>query len=333
MSGAMRKRIMVTGGAGFLGSHLCAALARQGHYVLCVDNYSTAGLQHRSLAEMPNIEFLRQDVIDPLHADVDEIYNLACPASPVHYRADPLQTTKSSVLGALNVLELARRTGARVLQASTSEIYGDPQVHPQPEEYKGYVNPIGPRACYNEGKRCAETLFMDYRRQYLLPVKIVRIFNTYGPGMRSDDGRVVPTFIHQALAGLPLTLHGDGRQTRSFCYVDDLVDGLQRMMRSDDDLSGPLNLGNPEEVSMLELAVMVVALIGARSQIRFVPAPTDDPARRCPDIALARHRLEWSPKISLAEDCDAPSRPRARRRCGSTSDASVSLRRGEAAVR
>lgn len=301
MNGVARKRIMVAGGAGFLGAHLCAALARQGHHVLCVDNYSTAGTAHRALLDAPNVELFRQDVIDPLHAEVDEIYNLACPASPVHYRIDPVQTMKSSVLGALNLLELARRSGARILQASTSEVYGDPQVHPQTERYGGHVNPIGTRACYNEGKRCAETLFMDYRRQYGMPVKIVRIFNTYGPGMRPDDGRVVPTFVHQALAGRPLTLHGDGRQTRSFCYVDDLVDGLQRMMRSDEDVCGPVNLGNPEEVSMLELAVMVVALIGGGSQITFVPATADDPARRCPDISLARHCLEWAPRIGLAE--------------------------------
>ncbi|HWJ95823.1 MAG TPA: UDP-glucuronic acid decarboxylase family protein [Telluria sp.] len=300
MTGWQRKRVLVAGGAGFLGSHLCAALLRQGHAVLCVDNLRTGSTGNlASLLAHPAFELLRHDVGEPLHAEVDMIYNLACPASPRHYQRDPIKTVRTSVLGALNLLELAHRQRAPILQASTSEVYGDPEQHPQPESYWGRVNPVGPRACYDEGKRCAETLFMEYQRQYGLPVKIVRIFNTYGPHMHPDDGRVVSNFVTQALAGAPITLYGSGSQTRSFCYVDDMVDALLRTMDTPDDVCGPLNLGNPAEVTMLELAKTVRALCGSSSVIESRPAPGDDPVRRKPDISLARQLLGWSPRTGL----------------------------------
>ncbi|HYD94892.1 MAG TPA: UDP-glucuronic acid decarboxylase family protein [Noviherbaspirillum sp.] len=296
------KRILVTGGAGFLGSHLCESLLAQGHEVLCVDNFYTGSKRNIAhlLAE-PRFELLRHDVAFPLYVEVDEIYNLACPASPVHYQNDPVQTIKTSVHGALNMLGLAKRLKAPVLQASTSEVYGDPQVHPQKEDYWGHVNPIGQRACYDEGKRCAETLFMDYRRQHRLNVKIARIFNTYGPRMHPNDGRVVSNFIMQALAGQPLTVYGDGSQTRSFCYVDDMIAAFDRLMRTPDGFGGPVNLGNPVEHTMLELAERIIALSRSRSAIVFKPLPSDDPARRRPDIALARAVLQWEPKVGLDE--------------------------------
>ena len=294
------KRILVTGGAGFIGSHLCAALLDQGHEVLCVDNYYTGRRANiEPLFANRRFEALRHDVTFPLYVEVDEIYNLACPASPVHYQFDPVQTLKTSVHGAINMLGLAKRTRAKILQASTSEVYGDPKVHPQTEDYWGHVNPLGPRACYDEGKRAAETLFIDYRRQHGLGVKIARIFNTYGPRMLPDDGRVVSTFIVQALAGEPITVFGDGRQTRSFCYVDDLVEGLIRLMASADDLIGPVNLGNPEEFTIAELADRVTALTGSKSAIVSRPLPTDDPHRRRPDISLAEAELGWRPTIEL----------------------------------
>ena len=295
------KRILITGGAGFLGSHLCEYLLRQGHDVLCADNFYTGS--KRNIAHLlphPRFELLRHDVTFPLYVEVDEIYNLACPASPVHYQNDPVQTTKTSVHGAIYMLGLAKRLKAKILQASTSEVYGDPQVHPQTEGYWGHVNPIGLRSCYDEGKRCAETLFMDYRRQHRLQVKIARIFNTYGPRMHPNDGRVVSNFIMQALAGEPLTVYGDGTQTRSFCYVDDMVAAFDRLMQSADDFCGPVNLGNPVEHTMLELAEHVVALSGSRSRIVFKPLPSDDPVRRRPDITLARSVLQWEPKVALA---------------------------------
>jgi UDP-glucuronate decarboxylase len=296
------KRILVTGGAGFLGSHLCEYLLRQGHDVLCVDNFYT-GSKHNisNLLAHPRFELMRHDVTFPLYVEVDEIYNLACPASPVHYQNDPVQTTKTSVHGAINMLGLAKRVKAKILQASTSEVYGDPQVHPQTEDYWGHVNPIGIRSCYDEGKRCAETLFMDYRRQHNLQVKIARIFNTYGPRMHPNDGRVVSNFIMQALANEPLTIYGDGSQTRSFCYVDDLIAAFDRLMNSPKDFCGPVNLGNPTEHTMLELAERVIALSNSRSSIVFKPLPSDDPVRRKPDISLARSVLEWEPKVSLDE--------------------------------
>jgi UDP-glucuronate decarboxylase len=294
------KRILVTGGAGFIGSHLCAALLKQGHEVLCVDNYYTGRRTNiEPLLAHRRFEALRHDITFPLYVEVDEIYNLACPASPVHYQLDPVQTLKTSVHGAINMLGLAKRTRARILQASTSEIYGDPEVHPQPESYWGHVNPLGPRACYDEGKRAAETLFGDYRRQHGLRTKIARIFNTYGPRMLPDDGRVVSTFIVQALAGEPITVFGDGGQTRSFCYVDDLVDGLIRLMASDDDFVGPVNLGNPQEFTIAELAEKVIALTGSTSTIVHKPLPADDPRRRRPDIALAERVLQWKPTVDL----------------------------------
>jgi UDP-glucuronate decarboxylase len=298
----MRKRVMVTGGAGFLGSHLCERLVAEGHDVLCVDNYFTGRKQNiEHLLDRPNFEALRHDITFPLYVEIDEIYNLACPASPVHYQFDPVQTTKVSVLGAINVLGLAKRTHARVLQASTSEVYGDPTVHPQTEDYRGNVNPLGPRACYDEGKRCAETLFFDYHRQHRARIKVVRIFNTYGPRMHPDDGRVVSNFIMQALRGNDITLYGDGRQTRAFCYVSDLIDGLIRMMATSDEITGPLNLGNPEEISVCELAQRVVALTGSQGGIVRRPLPQDDPTQRCPDITLARNTLGWAPTVPLEE--------------------------------
>jgi UDP-glucuronate decarboxylase len=296
------KRILVTGGAGFLGSHLCELLLSQGHDVLCVDNFYTGC--KRNIAHLfadPHFELLRHDVTFPLYVEVDEIYNLACPASPVHYQFDPVQTTKTSVHGAINMLGLAKRVKAKILQASTSEVYGDPEVHPQTEDYWGHVNPIGLRSCYDEGKRCAETLFMDYRRQHRMPVKIARIFNTYGPRMHPDDGRVVSNFIMQALANQPITIYGNGQQTRSFCYVDDLIAGLERLMRTPDDFCGPINLGNPVESTMLELAEKIIELTGSTAQIKFLPIPSDDPMRRQPDIALSRNYLGWEPKIGLTE--------------------------------
>jgi UDP-glucuronate decarboxylase len=296
------KRILVTGGAGFLGSHLCEYLLAQGHDVLCVDNFYTGS--KRNIAHLlahPRFELLRHDVTFPLYVEVDEIYNLACPASPVHYQNDPVQTTKTSVHGAINMLGLAKRVKARILQASTSEVYGDPQVHPQTEDYWGHVNPIGLRSCYDEGKRCAETLFMDYQRQHNLQVKVARIFNTYGPRMHPNDGRVVSNFIMQALADQPLTIYGDGTQTRSFCYVDDMIRGFDRLMQSPDGVFGPINLGNPVEHTMLELAERIIALSKSRSTIVFKPLPSDDPVRRRPDIALARKVLNWEPKVSLSE--------------------------------
>jgi len=296
------KRILVTGGAGFLGSHLCEALLRQGHDVLCVDNFYTGSKRNIAhLLDDPQFELMRHDVTFPLYVEVDEIYNLACPASPVHYQFDPVQTTKTSVHGAINMLGLAKRVKAKILQASTSEVYGDPQQHPQTEDYWGHVNPIGLRSCYDEGKRCAETLFMDYRRQHRLRVKVARIFNTYGPRMHPNDGRVVSNFIMQALANEPITIYGDGMQTRSFCYVDDLIDGLQRLMNSPDDVTGPVNLGNPAECTMLELAQTVVELCDSHSPIVQQPRPSDDPERRRPDIALASGLLGWQPKMPLRE--------------------------------
>ncbi|MER2507850.1 UDP-glucuronic acid decarboxylase family protein [Amaricoccus sp.] len=294
------RRILVTGGAGFLGSHLCDRLVNAGHEVLCVDNYFTgrrANIAH--LLERPNFELLRHDVTFPLYAEVDEIYNLACPASPVRYQQDPVQTTKTSVHGAINMLGLAKRIGVKILQASTSEIYGDPTQHPQREDYWGNVNPIGPRSCYDEGKRCAETLFFDYHRQHRLPIKVVRIFNTYGPRMSPDDGRVVSNFIVQALRGDPITIYGDGSQTRSFCFVDDLIEGLVRMMASPAAVTGPFNLGNPGEFTILELALKVIDLTGSRSEIVQRALPENDPVQRQPDIAKARAALGWEPAVDL----------------------------------
>ena len=299
-SGHPHKQVLVTGGAGFLGSHLCEALVEEGEDVLCLDNFYTgsrANIQH--LLGKPNFELLRHDVTFPLYIEVDEVYNLACPASPIHYQHDPVQTTKTSVHGAINMLGLAKRTGAKILQASTSEVYGDPEEHPQSEHYWGHVNPIGPRSCYDEGKRCAETLFFDYRRQHNLPIKIARIFNTYGPRMHPDDGRVVSNFIVQALKGESLTIYGDGSQTRSFCYVDDLVAGLIRLMRTEDDCTGPVNLGNPDEFEIKQLAEKVLTLVGSRSNIIYKELPQDDPQQRRPDITLAKARLNWQPSIAL----------------------------------
>jgi UDP-glucuronate decarboxylase len=294
------KRVLVTGGAGFLGSHLCERLVERGDDVLCVDNFYT-GARHNvaHLVGASNFELLRHDITFPLFVEVDEVYNLACPASPIHYQRDPVQTTKTSVHGAINMLGLAKRTKAKILQASTSEVYGDPQVHPQSEDYWGHVNPIGPRSCYDEGKRAAETLFFDYYRQHRLRIKVARIFNTYGPRMHPDDGRVVSTFIMQALRGEPLTLFGDGSHTRSFCYRDDLVEGLIRLMESSDDVTGPINLGNPGEFTMLELARMVVELTGSTSTIEHRPLPQDDPKQRRPSIDRARETLGWAPTIDL----------------------------------
>ena len=295
-----RKRVMVTGGAGFLGSHLCEALVARGHDVLCVDNYFTGRRENvQALLAHPRFELMRHDVTFPLYVEVDEIYNLACPASPVHYQFDPVQTTKTSVVGAINMLGLAKRTKARVLQASTSEVYGDPALHPQPETYRGNVNPLGPRACYDEGKRCAETLFFDYRRQHRMAVKVVRIFNTYGPRMHPDDGRVVSNFIMQALRNQDITVYGDGSQTRAFCYVDDLIEGVVRAMATPEAVTGPINLGNPQETPVRALAERVVALTNSRSRLVHRPLPEDDPLQRCPDIALAKRLLDWRPATSL----------------------------------
>ena len=295
-------RIMVTGGAGFLGSHLCDRLLASGHDVLCVDNFYTSTRRNIThLREHSNFELMRHDVTFPLYVEVDRIYNLACPASPIHYQRNPVQTTKTAVHGAINMLGLAKRTRARILQASTSEVYGDPELHPQPESYWGNVNPIGIRSCYDEGKRCAETLFFDYRRQHNLAIKVARIFNTYGPRMLPDDGRVVSNFIVQALQGNDITIYGDGSQTRSFCYVDDLVDGLIRLMESEEDVTGPINLGNPGEFSIKELAEKVVAMTGSDSKIVYEPLPPDDPTQRQPDITQAMEKLDWEPKIALDE--------------------------------
>ena len=296
------QKILVTGGAGFLGLHLCERLIEGGHDVLCVDNYFTgskANIKH--LLDHPHFELMRHDVTFPLYVEVDRIFNLACPASPVHYQHDPVQTTKTSVHGAINMLGLAKRVKARILQASTSEVYGDPEVHPQPESYWGKVNPIGVRSCYDEGKRCAETLFFDYWRQHQLQIKVVRIFNTYGPRMHPNDGRVVSNFIVQALKGEDITMFGDGSQTRSFCYVDDLIEVMLRMMDSPAAFVGPVNIGNPGEFTMLELAEMVLRLTGSRSKISFKPLPSDDPKQRRPDISLAKQALDWEPKVSLEE--------------------------------
>ena len=294
------KSILVTGGAGFLGSHLCERLLQDGHGVLCVDDFSTGSEKNIAhLQTSPRFRWLRHDVTQPLAAEVDEIYNLACPASPVHYQADPVRTLRTSVMGALNLLELARQCRAVILQASTSEVYGDPEVHPQPEEYWGRVNPIGIRSCYDEGKRCAETLFFDYHRQHNLDIKVARIFNTYGPRMHPNDGRVVSNFIVQALKGQDITIFGDGSQTRSFCYVDDLIEGFIRLMNTEPGFTGPVNLGNPGEFTMLELAEKVIELTGSKSKLTFMPLPQDDPKQRQPNIELAKAKLGWEPKVNL----------------------------------
>jgi UDP-glucuronate decarboxylase len=294
------KRILITGGAGFIGSHLCARLLDEGHEVLCLDNFYTGTRQNISgLLDHPMFELMRHDVTFPLYVEADEIYNLACPASPVHYQFDPVQTTKTSVHCAINMLGLAKRLKCRILQASTSEVYGDPQVHPQPEEYWGHVNPIGFRSCYDEGKRCAETLFFDYHRQHRLQIKVARIFNTYGPNMHPNDGRVVSNFIMQALQNQPITLYGDGQQTRSFCYVSDLVDGLVRLMNSAPDVTGPINLGNPGEFTIRELAEQIIELTGSRSKLVQKPLPSDDPKQRQPEITRAKTVLGWQPKVAL----------------------------------
>jgi UDP-glucuronate decarboxylase len=296
------KTAMVTGGAGFIGSHLCRRLLADGYFVLCVDNFFTGSKRNiLPLMEDKAFEVLRHDVTFPLYVEVDEIYNLACPASPIHYQHDPVQTTKTSVHGAINMLGLAKRVKAKILQASTSEVYGDPDVHPQTEDYWGHVNPIGPRSCYDEGKRCAETLFFDYRRQHGLGVKVARIFNTYGPHMHPADGRVVSNFIVQALRGEPVTIYGDGVQTRAFCYVDDLVDGLVRLMATPDEVTGPINLGNPQESTMLELAELVLELTGSASRIEHRPLPQDDPRQRQPDITRAKTTLDWTPSTPLKD--------------------------------
>ena len=294
------KRIMVTGGAGFLGSHLCARLLAEGHEVLCVDNYFTGRRRNiAALLDDDRFELMRHDITFPLYVEVDEIYNLACPASPIHYQFDPVQTTKTSVVGAINVLGLAKRTRAKVFQASTSEVYGDPSVHPQPESYWGNVNTLGPRACYDEGKRCAETLFFDYHRQHKVRIKVVRIFNTYGPHMHPQDGRVVSNFIVQALQNRPITLYGDGSQTRSFCYVDDLIEGFRRLMDAPDEVTGPINIGNPGEFTMVQLAQLILELTGSRSPLVHEPLPIDDPKQRQPDITVARDKLGWEPTVPL----------------------------------
>ena len=296
------KRILVTGGSGFLGSHLCDRLLKDGHDVLCVDNFFTGSKTNIAhLMGNPYFEVMRHDVTFPLYVEVEQIYNLACPASPVHYQFDPVQTTKTSVHGAINMLGLAKRVKARIFQASTSEVYGDPAVHPQPESYWGSVNPIGPRSCYDEGKRCAETLFFDYHAQHNLDIKVVRIFNTYGPRMHPNDGRVVSNFIVQALKGEDITIYGDGSQTRSFCYVDDLIEGFVRMMDTEAGFTGPVNLGNPNEFSMLELAEKVLQLVGGHSKLVYQPLPTDDPRQRQPNIELAKEKLGWVPQVQLED--------------------------------
>ncbi len=298
----LHKRILVTGGAGFIGSFLCERLLAAGHEVLCVDNFFTGTRANVSaLMSNPMFELMRHDVTFPLYVEVDEIYNLACPASPIHYQFDPVQTTKTSVHGAINVLGLAKRTRAKILQASTSEVYGDPSMHPQSEEYWGNVNPIGPRSCYDEGKRCAETLFFDYWRQHKLRIKVARIFNTYGPRMHPNDGRVVSNFVVQALQGEPITIYGSGLQTRAFCYVDDLVDGLMRLMASADEITGPINLGNPAEFTMRELAELVIELTGSASTLNFHPLPPDDPKQRRPNISKAESILDWRPNVALRQ--------------------------------
>ena len=295
-----QKRILITGGAGFLGSHLCDRLLSEDHDVLCLDNFFTGSKRNIShMLDSPNFELIRHDLVQPIFLEVDEIYNLACPASPIHYQYNPVKTVKTSVMGAINMLGLAKRVKAKILQASTSEIYGNPAVHPQKENYWGNVNTIGLRSCYDEGKRCAETLFFDYHRQNKVNIRVVRIFNTYGPRVQPNDGRVISNFIVQALANEDITVFGDGTQTRSFCYVDDMVEGLIQMMNGPDEFIGPVNLGNPEEFSMLQLAEIIIRLTGSRSKIIFKPLPQDDPLQRCPDIALARKRLNWQPKISL----------------------------------
>ncbi len=297
-----RTRVMVTGGAGFLGSHLCERLLAEGHDVLCMDNFYTGTKDNVvHLMGNPFFELLRHDITFPLYVEVDEIYNLACPASPIHYQFDPVQTTKTSVHGTINMLGLAKRTKAKILQASTSEVYGDPEIHPQPEDYRGSVNPIGPRACYDEGKRCAETLFFDYYQQHGLNIRIARIFNTYGPRMHPNDGRVVSNFVVQALSGEPLTLYGDGGQTRSFCYVDDLIEGLVRLMGAPDEVTGPVNLGNPTECTIRDLAQTIMALTASNSRIETHPLPADDPTQRCPDISRARELLDWRPQVPLRQ--------------------------------
>jgi UDP-glucuronate decarboxylase len=300
MRGGTSKRILVTGGAGFLGSHLCERLIDQGHDVVCADNYFTGNKQNVAhLLSNPRFELMRHDITFPLYIEVDQIYNLACPASPIHYQYDPVQTTKTSVHGAINMLGLAKRTRARIMQASTSEVYGDPKIHPQPESYWGHVNPIGIRSCYDEGKRCAETLFFDYHRQHKLEIKVARIFNTYGPRMHPQDGRVVSNFIMQALQNKPITLFGDGLQTRSFCYVDDLVEGFIRLMATDASITGPINLGNPGEFTIKALAEKVIELTGSSSKLTYLPLPADDPMQRKPDVSLAKTHLDWSPTIDL----------------------------------
>jgi UDP-glucuronate decarboxylase len=302
MSSVVAKRVLVTGGAGFLGSHLCERLLAQGDDVLCVDNYFTGRKDNIAhLLGEPYFEAMRHDITHPLFVEIDEIYNLACPASPIHYQFDPVQTTKTSVIGAINMLGLAKRLKAKIFQASTSEVYGDPTVHPQLESYRGNVNPIGPRACYDEGKRCAETLFFDYYRQHNLRIRVARIFNTYGPRMHPNDGRVVSNFIVQALKNEPITLYGDGSQTRAFCYVDDLIDGFLRLMAASDDVTGPINLGNPVETSVRDLAELVRALTGSRSEIVYRPLPVDDPVQRCPNIREAQAVLDWQPHTELKD--------------------------------
>lgn len=294
------KRILVSGGAGFLGSHLCTRLINAGHDVLCVDNYFTGRKENVAhLLSNPRFETMRHDVTFPLYVEVDEIYNLACPASPIHYQFDPVQTTKTSIVGAINLLGLAKRVKAKIFQASTSEIYGEPEVHPQTEDYRGNVNVLGPRACYDEGKRAAETLFFDYHRQHAVKIKVARIFNTYGPRMHPQDGRVVSNFIIQALNGQPITLYGEGTQTRAFCYVDDLIEGFVRLMDSDASVTGPINLGNPHEITVRELAERIIALTRSTSKLEFAPLPQDDPTQRCPDIGLARRTLGWEPQVKL----------------------------------
>jgi len=298
----LRKRVMVTGGAGFLGSHLCERLLKDDNEVLCVDNFFTGSKRNIiHLLDQPYFEVMRHDITFPMYVEVDEIYNLACPASPIHYQNDPVQTTKVNVHGSINALGLAKRLQAKVFQASTSEVYGNPVNHPQPENYQGNVNPVGMRACYDEGKRCAETLFFDYYRQHNLKIKVARIFNTYGPRMHPNDGRVVSNFILQALRGEPITIYGDGAQTRSFCYVDDLIEGVIRLMNTPDEVVGPVNLGNPDEFTIRELAELAIALTGSTSELIFEPLPQDDPHRRCPDITLAKDLLGWEPKVPLKE--------------------------------